>query len=167
MQNAELHRARAELEISLARYAELYDFAPVGYFTFDARGRIREANLTGANLLGIERRLLLHQPFSAFILAAADKKRFHHHLKIALQRRGVERCKIHFSGEDGTVICGQLQSVAVVTPNNEDDYILTSIVDGTVQVQLENKLRHTHEQMEATVQKRTTELTLANARLTT
>lgn len=167
MQNAELHRARAELEISLARYAELYDFAPVGYFTFDARGRIREANLTGANLLGIERRLLLHQPFSAFIPAAADKKRFRHHLKTALQRRGVERCEIHFSGEDGTVICGQLQSVAVVTPNNEDDYILTSIVDGTVQAQLENKLRHTHEQMEATVKKRTTELTLANARLTT
>ena len=33
MQNEELRRAREELELSRNKYAELYDFAPVGYFT--------------------------------------------------------------------------------------------------------------------------------------
>ncbi len=54
LQNDELRRAREELEVSRNKYTELYDFAPVGYFTFDPGGLIREVNLTGAQLLGIE-----------------------------------------------------------------------------------------------------------------
>jgi hypothetical protein len=37
MQNEELLRTREELEVSRNKYADLYDFAPVGYFTFDVR----------------------------------------------------------------------------------------------------------------------------------
>ena len=76
IQNEELLRAREELELSRNKYAELYDFAPVGYFTFDAAGVIREVNLTGAQLLGIERRLLANKPFSSFIADADGKRDF-------------------------------------------------------------------------------------------
>jgi len=62
MQNAELLHARDELEVSRKKYAELYDFAPVGYFTFDAAGVIRAVNLAGADLLGVERDLLTNPP---------------------------------------------------------------------------------------------------------
>src|SRR6266540_197024 len=51
MQNEELRRAERELEVSRDRYADLYDFAPVGYFLLDARGLIREVNQTGVDLL--------------------------------------------------------------------------------------------------------------------
>src|SRR5512133_1082404 len=59
MQNAELKQAQEELELSRNKYVDLYDFAPVGYFTFDTQGLILEVNLTGAKLLGTERKLLL------------------------------------------------------------------------------------------------------------
>ena len=58
MQNDELRKAQAEIEESRSRYVDLYDFAPVGYFTLDNKGVIGEANLTGASLLGAERKLL-------------------------------------------------------------------------------------------------------------
>ena len=55
MQNEELHRARAEAEEALEKYADLFDFAPVGYFLWDRQGQILEVNLAGAALLGLER----------------------------------------------------------------------------------------------------------------
>ncbi|MCK7491406.1 MAG: hypothetical protein MZW92_06610 [Comamonadaceae bacterium] len=79
MQNEELRRAQEALESSRSRYVDLYDFAPVGYFTFDGNGLIREVNLTGARLLGIERVLLLDKPFAGFIADAADRKSFSKH----------------------------------------------------------------------------------------
>ena len=54
LQDEEMRRSRAELETSLARQVQLYDFAPVGYFTVDDRSVLRELNRTGASLLGCE-----------------------------------------------------------------------------------------------------------------
>jgi hypothetical protein len=34
-----------ELEQTIQRYVDLYEFAPVGYLSFDRTGRIHEANL--------------------------------------------------------------------------------------------------------------------------
>jgi hypothetical protein len=44
MQNEELRRAQTELDASRARYFDLYDLAPVGYFTLSEQGFILEAN---------------------------------------------------------------------------------------------------------------------------
>ena len=52
MQIEELRRNHVELTESRNRYYDLYDFAPMGYFTLDQKGRILEVNLAGANLLG-------------------------------------------------------------------------------------------------------------------
>src|SRR5512146_442197 len=51
-QNEELRRAQGELAASRRKYADLYDFAPIGYFTFDGRGLIHDVNQTGAVMLG-------------------------------------------------------------------------------------------------------------------
>lgn len=69
MQNVELRQTRDALEKSLARYTELYDLAPVGYFTLTRAGIIQDANFSGAALLGVEHPRLLGQPFMQFITA--------------------------------------------------------------------------------------------------
>ena len=46
MQNEELQRTRGEVEAILAQYTDLYDFAPVVYFTLDRDGTIHQVNLT-------------------------------------------------------------------------------------------------------------------------
>ena len=63
MQNDELRRSQVQLDESRMRYADLYDFAPVGYLTFDRAGLIVEANLTAAKQLGKERARILECAF--------------------------------------------------------------------------------------------------------
>ena len=67
MQNSELQVARDWAEALLENYTDLYDFAPVSYFTFTALGEILQANLTGANLVGIERSRLVGQSFGRLV----------------------------------------------------------------------------------------------------
>ena len=69
MQNEELARTRHQLEHSLERYVDLYDFAPMGYFTLTGDGTIRELNLTGATLLGVERARLIGRKLGLFVSA--------------------------------------------------------------------------------------------------
>jgi PAS domain S-box-containing protein len=67
MQNEELHRALEELEASKTRYFNLYDLAPVGYLTLSQKGMILEANLTAAQMIGMERNRLAGQSMSRLI----------------------------------------------------------------------------------------------------
>ena len=67
LQNEELKHARGELERQLEKYSDLYNFAPVGYFTLDREGTILEANLTGARLLGTERSRLAGRRLNSFM----------------------------------------------------------------------------------------------------
>jgi PAS domain S-box-containing protein len=71
MRNAELHKARDELEAALENYADLYDFAPLGYFSLDESGVIMESNLTGASMLGIERSRLLNRRLQSLVSPAS------------------------------------------------------------------------------------------------
>src|SRR5256885_14419498 len=59
MQNRELRESQAMLEESRARYADLYDFAPVAYVTLDKDGRVVEANLTTTAYFGVDRSALI------------------------------------------------------------------------------------------------------------
>ncbi len=67
MQNEELHRTHADLSAAHERYFDLYDMAPVGYCTVNDEGRILEANLTAATLLGVTRSALVKRLITHFI----------------------------------------------------------------------------------------------------
>ncbi|NVN90049.1 MAG: PAS domain S-box protein [Desulfuromonadales bacterium] len=67
LQNEALEHARDEVEATLEKYTDLYDFAPVGYITLDRNGFISAVNLTGAGLLGIERSRLIGRRFALFV----------------------------------------------------------------------------------------------------
>ncbi len=76
MQNEELRRAYNALEEARDRYIDLYEFAPVGYFTINREGLISEINLTGSALLGIDRSKLIKRRFSKFV-AVQDREIWH------------------------------------------------------------------------------------------
>jgi PAS domain S-box-containing protein len=63
----ELRAARGQIEAGLARYRELFDFAPVGYVVVREDGAIVEVNLAAARLLGLERGSLRGRPLASFV----------------------------------------------------------------------------------------------------
>jgi signal transduction histidine kinase len=87
MQNQELVRTKTDLERSRARYFELFDFAPVPYFTFTARGAIESLNLAGAELLQIDRQRALGSPAAPFF-EVASRGQFRAHLDLVLREPG-------------------------------------------------------------------------------
>ncbi len=82
MQNEELRRTQAELETSRAWYFDLYELAPIGYFTLSQQGLILAANLTAATLLGVARSALVKQPLSRFILPEDQDIHYRHYKQL-------------------------------------------------------------------------------------
>jgi PAS domain S-box-containing protein len=79
-ENRELREGRRLLEDARERYAELFDFAPIGYCLLDETGVIHAINLTGATLLGADRMRLIGRPF-ADALSLAQPARLAEHLE--------------------------------------------------------------------------------------
>ncbi len=67
MQNEELRYVRDQSEVLLARYTDLYEFAPTGYLSVNTDGVITTANLTASTLLEVDRSFLLRRRMSYFL----------------------------------------------------------------------------------------------------
>ena len=94
------------------KYAALYDFAPVGYFTLDENGFILEVNLTGATLIGIERSQLLNKPFSNYLTKDSHDVFFLHRQQV-FSEKNKKSCEVGLVKEDGTLRCAQIECIAV------------------------------------------------------
>jgi PAS domain S-box-containing protein len=150
MQNDELRHAQEDLELSRDAYAELYDFAPVGYFTIDTNIIIRRVNLAGAAMLNIAKKQLVNRPFVSFIAEAKDRELFTDHIKLVRVRKVMLKCSLSLKKLDGETIHCLLQSVAI-SNKDTNDLIFISIIDDTVRYQLEKKLAVLHSNLETSV----------------
>ncbi len=122
MQNEELRRARDVVEESRMRYADLYDFSPVAYLTFDESGRILEANLTACALLGIDRRRLNNRFFSRFIIPD-DQDTFLKHRIEVLKAGTKQACELALERADGSKLYVSVESIRA---NNEKGPVIRS-----------------------------------------
>ncbi len=131
----ELRRSREELEASRNKYALLYDFAPVGYFTLDCDGLIKTVNLTGVQLLGAEPRGLEGQPFAAFIVSE-DLPLFGSFFARVFATRCKETCRLtlHENGRPSRSV----RIEAMATASGEE--CLAVLVDITERNQAEQAL---------------------------
>jgi PAS domain S-box-containing protein len=94
MQNDELRRTQAEAEVSRALYAELFDFAPLSYFTLEAQGLIVDVNLAGTQLLGWGKAFLLNKSFQNF-LCLESRLQFGGFLSEVLSSPEKRACELH------------------------------------------------------------------------
>lgn len=123
----ELRRANRELETSRNKYALLYDFAPVGYFTFDREGGIRTVNLTGANLLGTERSLLINRCFAPFV-ADKDRQLFADFLRTVFASHEKMTCRLKLAKGGSRPVFVRIEAMAA-GPGDECHAALVDITE--------------------------------------
>jgi PAS domain S-box-containing protein len=128
MQNEELREARQQLEQSHNKYVELYDFSPVGYFTIDAHGLIRECNLAGAEMLGIEKGLLIGSPFPLFI-ERDDLALYEEHRRETIRTQTRQTCELRIKPRNAPFLYGRLQSLPADNEGDTEVLIRTALID--------------------------------------
>jgi hypothetical protein len=124
MQNEELKEAYDTAEMALKRYTMLYDFAPMGYFTLDSDGSIRELNFTGADLLGEKRFTLINSNFKLFI-SKESQTAFNNFFARIYVGKVKESCELMLS-YDNSPLC-HVYMEGIVT--GDDKKCLLSVVD--------------------------------------
>ena len=97
--NDELNTAKENEELLAERFAELFDFAPSGYFILSRSGEIIELNRSGAEILGEKRLFLLGKHLSQFISHESGSA-FVEFLDAVFQNAKNQKCKITLSGAD-------------------------------------------------------------------
>jgi len=142
-QNEELRRVQETVIETGNRYADLYDFAPVGYVTLDPQGLIADINLTAARLLGAPRDTLLHKPFILFV-APEDRQAFHAYLR-RLPAGAPQSAELEINPPQGSPCVISLESLAMVEAGGKVVQYRLAITDITRRRKAEDDLRHSEE----------------------
>jgi PAS domain S-box-containing protein len=122
---------KTELEAAIQRYVGLFDFAPIGYVTFDRSGRIEEVNVAAARLVGRSRRQLIGSTF-AVCVAKEDTQCFLNHLFECHSSDSPVVTELHLKRQDGKKFPVQLSSTARLTLMKDGAQLYqTAIVDLT------------------------------------
>jgi chemotaxis family two-component system sensor kinase Cph1 len=145
LQNEDLRGAHARIEESRTRFADLYDFAPVGYFTFDELGRIIEVNLTGAKLLGIERSNLINAPFSTKVIEP-DRMQFRSHLRKIFQTREADTCEVRLGASGSKELWVRLDSIFMKSADGAL-FCRTSVTDISEKKRTEEALQRAYAEL--------------------
>ena len=149
LQNRELQETRHKLEETRGRYADLYDFAPLAYFTFDSHGSILELNLAGAKLLGIDKHTLLGTPFVNFI-TRHERGDFLSYVRTCILGDGKNSVEFELELPDGKSLRVQSARVAAQSVMGNIDACSMAFIEVTEQRIAELKLRLTSKVLENT-----------------
>jgi len=139
MQNEELRQAKAEVDAGLEKYTDLYDFAPVGYFSLDEQGQIMEANLTGATLLGMERSCLNNRRFQLFV-APQSRPAFNAFLQKIFSGREKHVCEASLLNAGRTPFWASLEARSAITFTDARKWCRLAVIDITARKRTEEAL---------------------------
>lgn len=160
LQNEELKKTRDEAEAERERYRDLYDFAPVGYFTLDRDGVIRRTNLAGARLLGPERSRLQNRRFGDFV-SAADIGTFNAFLNKVFENRGRQSCDVSLGEKEQP--CSHVHIEAAAAEGEEE--CRAAVLDWTVRKNTEAQVLGLHDKLDKESAEHIAQLEAANSEL--
>ena len=144
MQNDELHRIQLELQASRDKYSDLYDFAPISYFSINGEGTIIEVNLVGAEMLGMKRSLLIGSLFSNFV-SKETQDVFYFHREKLLETKTRQICELKLIRDDGSSLDVRLESVVGQDDEGSSPAFRVAVSDITARKEMEESVRKIEE----------------------
>lgn len=160
-QNQELRRAWIEENAALKRFADFYDFSPVGFFSLRPDGTIFQTNLTGARLLGDVRERLVGRHLQHFV-AATDQSLLDGFLRAVFAGEEKQTCELALAIEGQPARTVQIN--AMLTPGQQE--CRAAVLDITRRKLNEEKLRAMAASLETQVAGRTLQIRRLSAQLT-
>jgi PAS domain S-box-containing protein len=162
VQQAQLIDAQRDLEDSRDRYADLFEYAPVGYLTLDATASIADVNLIAAAMLGFDRVQLIGHPMLVHV-AEPDRRRFLEHLTRCRSEEGATEVHVSLRKHRGGFFPASMVTRRAATRNNRGGWH-TAVIDLTDTIAAEEGRRRAQEERLAHAQKEQALLAAAEAK---
>ncbi|MBF0163478.1 MAG: PAS domain S-box protein [Magnetococcales bacterium] len=138
MQNEVLRRLHRKLAHSHDRYEDLYNFAPVGYFTLTGDGMVGDVNFTGAEILKVKRKQMHRYHFSHFV-TTKDRTSWHQFLSAVCQG-GRQSCNLALQRLDFSVFQARLDGLYLKARKNSPAMVRLILTDISERKQTEDAL---------------------------
>ena len=123
LQNEELLLAKREAEGAADKFNELFDFAPISYFTLTKEGKIIDLNLSGSQMVGKERSLLKNNLFGSFVSEETEQI-FNSFLGNVFNNQVTETCELTLKDKFNKPIYVHL--TGIVNENGEQCFVTAS-----------------------------------------
>ncbi len=158
IQNRELRETEKQLALSRVRYADLYDFSPIGYASLNEHAVIEEINITGGKLLGDNAHKLIGRSFTDFVFQE-DIPKLKEHLQRCRWSRQKKNLEVRLVAVDGLTTNVELFTMVTQDVYRHTVQFRTALIDVTKRKSAEVAASETQRQLEEVVAERTAELT--------
>ena len=139
LKSQEMLNKSEELENSITRYQDLYEFAPAGHFTLNDNGLMIEVNFALAQLLGEKKIDLLGKKFSEFVVPIFVEK-FHNHLKEVLKTKNPHISELELIKKSGEKLTVQLKTISIINIDGKLEF-RNAVLDLSKLKEAEEKIR--------------------------
>jgi PAS domain S-box-containing protein len=131
IQNEDLIKSQLDLQIANKKYQDLYNLAPIPYFTFNKDNLIIDVNQAGLDLLGMKKEMLINRCFSRYIMREYQAL-FSQYRQRALKEDITQSCELKLLRWAGATFDAKLQFKAIHEAYSEQKQLLVCITDITL-----------------------------------
>lgn len=128
LQNESLQNAVLEINQSRNKYADLYDFIPIGYFILNQQGVILDVNQAGADLFEVKKNHLINQILLQYVVPSFQSMYLEHRKNI-LKDVLLGACEVKLKKKSGLEFYAEINSKLILNRLTGESEILTTIID--------------------------------------
>lgn len=126
----ELLNAEESLELTKEKYIELFNYAPIGYITFDENYVIQEANLTMTEIIGEKPEDLIQRRFSTF-MDSESQNLFYSYVENLKKTKLKQTCELKIKRKNNEIRYIKMDSSIFYFKLHNSLLILSCIIDTT------------------------------------